>query len=231
MNRLFPCLLLLAAFCIGCNSEPEAEAPAAADVEPEIAHRDIEPPFDGPAPPLTGEATVAEREIAAADDPSATSTIPLSPNNMKIQFVGTHTGDDPKPRTGTFEKFTGYAIVDGDQLQELSVDIETASLKTEIDKLTNHLKSADFFDVRQFPTATFQSTNIEMQEDGTAEITGDLTLVGKTESITFPAKVSTDGALELEAEFTLDRTQFGMNYGPEQVEKDVTMTVSIGNDS
>lgn len=227
MSRLFACLLLFGFLSVGCNSERVTESPATDEVEPEIANRDVEPPLDGAAPPVTQE----EQSNTATADPAAPITMPLSPKNTKIQFVGTHTGDDPRPRTGVFEKFTGYAILGDQHLQELSVEIDTASLSTDIDRLTNHLKSADFFDVRQHPTATFQSTKIEPKDDGTTEITGDLTLLGKTESITFPAEVSTEDVLQLEAEFPIDRTQFGMDYGPEQVEKEVVITVSIGEQS
>ena len=145
-----------------------------------------------------------------------------------IQFVGVHTDPDkPDPRTGTFGTFTGTATVDGDALTSVNVDIETASLTTEIDKLTAHLKSADFFNVNEYPTAKFASTSIEDAGDGTVNITGDLTLLGETKSITFPATVSTANGLKLDVAFTIDRTEFGMDYGVENVKKEVEMTVKI----
>lgn len=158
----------------------------------------------------------------------AEGDIPLTPENTRIQFVGTHAGDKPDPRTGTFGKFAGTAKVAGGALTTVSVEIETASLSTEIPKLTDHLKSPDFFEVRQHPKATFQSTGIEDAGDGTVKITGDLTLRGITRSISFPATVSTADGLSLKAEFTVDRTDFGMNYGVDKVEKPVAMTVTVG---
>ena len=60
------------------------------------------------------------------------------------------------------------------------------------------------------------------------KIVGDLTLLGKTKSISFPASVkTTDGGLQLKSEFTIDRTDFGMDYGLDGVEKPVTLNVSI----
>ena len=109
------------------------------------------------------------------------------------------------------------------------LDIETESIWTEFDNLTDHLKTPDFFNVREFPKCTFKTTKIEPSEDGMCTVTGDLTILGNTKSITFPAEVSMeDDELKLKAEFDIDRTEFGMNYGEDSIEKEVTMTFMIG---
>jgi polyisoprenoid-binding protein YceI len=178
-----------------------------------------------------GESTAATDGAAAPDaggsQPTSGSSLELSPENTSIEFIGNHTGDDPKPRHGSFQQFSGKATVDG-TLKHVSVDIDTTSLKTGIDKLTNHLKNADFFDVNQFPKASFKSTEIKDNGDGTVQITGDLTLLGTTTSVTFPASVDTASGLKMNAEFEIDRTQWGMNYGPDQIEKMVPMKITIG---
>jgi polyisoprenoid-binding protein YceI len=154
--------------------------------------------------------------------------VALTPGNTKIQFVGIHADPNkPDPRTGNFNDFTGKATLDGDKLTAVQVDIKTESLSTEFEKLTNHLKSADILDVREHTQATFQSTKIEGEGD-TVTITGDLTLLGVKKSITFPATVSVKDELSLKAEFTIDRTEFGMDYRPDQVKKEVEMTVTVG---
>ena len=158
----------------------------------------------------------------------------LGPENTKIVFVGTHSGAKPDPRTGGFAKFTGKAEVDADvkTLRAVSVEIETGSLWTQIEMLTNHLKNADFFDVKEQPKAAFQSTRIQAPPAGVANevtIIGNLTLHGVTKEISFPAIVSiTDGGLTLSSKFTIDRTEFGMTFGEGKVEKDVSLTVVIG---
>jgi polyisoprenoid-binding protein YceI len=152
----------------------------------------------------------------------------LSPQNTKIQFVCAHVGPRPDPRKGGFAKFTGKAQLDGKSLKSFTVDIDTASIGTEFEKLTNHLKSPDFFEVRKYPSARFESTKIE-PGSGTAQITGKLTLHGVTKEISFPAAIEiTDSGLKLSSEFTIDRTDFGINYDPTKVEKKVSMTVIIG---
>lgn len=217
--RTLPVLLLLAVFTLGCDS---ASAPSETDTDSTQATTD---PTDNDAASVEPETSPLD-DGPVADDTTAETIIELTPENTKIEFVGNHTGDDPRPRQGRFEQFSGTAVVVGG-LQSVSVEIETASLKTEIDNLTNHLKNADFFDVNQYPTASFSSTQIEDHGDGTWTITGDLTLLGQTHSITFPATVSTDNGLKLTAEFEIDRTTWGMLYGPDKVEVLVPMTITI----
>lgn len=205
-------LFLVPVVLAGC-SQGESAAPAAAD-EPVAAA------------PMLGEpaAKPDEAMIAAAEG----RNIAITPENSLIQFVGVHANPDkPDPRTGKFNKFNGTMTVVDAEVKSISVEIDTASLKTEIEKLTNHLKSADFFNVNEHPKATFTSTKIEPAGDGKVNITGDLTLLGNTQSITFPATVSTDGQFALQGEFQIDRTRFGMDYGTDNVLKEVDMTIAV----
>lgn len=168
---------------------------------------------------------------ASTDKDESQAGKALSPENTMILFVGRHTDKSKDDRKGGFQKFTGSMETtgDGNMPTFIVLDIETDSIWTEIENLTQHLKSTDFFNVREFPQCKFQSTEIEPSEDGMCTVTGDLTILGNTKSISFPAKVSTeDGELKLEAEFNIDRTEFGMNYGEDSIEKEVTLTFMIG---
>jgi polyisoprenoid-binding protein YceI len=167
--------------------------------------------------------------LAAAPVKGGVAT--LSPENTKIQFVCAHSGAKPDPRTGGFAKFTGQAQVDPatKSLKSVTIDIDTTSLFTEIDKLTTHLKSADFFEVRQHPTAKFVSTKITPGSEGKATITGKLTLHGVTKEISFPATaLVSDSGLSLTSKFSIDRREFGMDYGQGKVENKVDLTVVVG---
>lgn len=87
-----------------------------------------------------------------------------------------------------------------------------------MDGLSNHLKSPDFFDVEQFPTATFTITSVAPQMDVATTyqygVTGDLTLKGVTNEISFPAAIyMKDGALFVEATTEIDRTKWNVNFG------------------
>jgi polyisoprenoid-binding protein YceI len=154
----------------------------------------------------------------------------LSPENTLIQFVGTHVGDKPDPRTCNFQKFSGTAEYDAAALKSIAVEIETDSLATFHPDLTKHLNSPDFFDTREHPKSVFKSTSINSPDaDGKVTITGELTLLKTTKEISFPATVTIDDeGPKLKAEFTIDRTEFGMDRLQDRVEKGVGMTVIIG---
>ena len=80
----------------------------------------------------------------------------------KIQLSRAGVGPRPDPRTGGFAKFSGKArsIPRRRRSNPLTVEIDTTSLFTEIDKLKPP-RSPDFFEVRRFPTAKFESTKVE----------------------------------------------------------------------
>lgn len=185
------------------------------------------------APPETSAPPVAAApENPAANVASPTTdhvmTVALTEANTKVQFVGTHVGEKPDPRTGTISKLTGSATADAAGLKSLTVEFDMESVTTEFDKLTEHLKSPDFFDVREFPTAKFQSTSINKNADGTTSIVGDLTLLKTTKQITIPATADVSNGLKMTAEFTIDRSEFGMTFGVDKVDKAVKMTVNVG---
>lgn len=204
-----------------------ADVRAAAVVDPAAAEPAVADPAAA-APAAVGNADAAS---AAKPVPVSDGTVTLSPENTKIQFVGVHSPPkQPDPRTGGFAKFSGKAEVDADgKLKSVNVDIDTTSLFTSIQKLTDHLKSPDFFEVREYPTAKFESTKIAPGEGGETIITGNLTLHGVTKEISFPATVdSTGSGLTVHSKFDIDRTQFGMTFGKGQVENKVHMTVVVG---
>lgn len=171
----------------------------------------------------------AEETVTVTAEAEGPIEVKLTPENTLIQFVGTHKGDKPDPRTGKFGKFSGTVQATDGKLTEITVVIDTASLETEIEKLTNHLKSPDFFDVRQHPEAKFVSKSIEVADDGETVVTGDLTLLKETKPISFPAKVEVGKEIKLDAEFVINRVDFGMDYGTDNVAEAVTMTIKLGN--
>lgn len=81
-------------------------------------------------------------------------------------------------------------------------------------KLEGHLKSADFFDVVKFPTATFEITDVKNSDEGKINVSGNLTLKGVTKNITVPATFGVaNGFASLKSDsFKIDRTEFGIQY-------------------
>jgi polyisoprenoid-binding protein YceI len=163
--------------------------------------------------------------------PAQSGIVNLGPINSRIDFVGIHEGEKPDPRKGGFSKFIGRVQLDpSGNVQAVDFDFETASLWTEIPKLTAHLKSPDFFDVRQHPKAKFRTTSIGPgKEPGTFAVVGKFSLLGVTKDLTIPAKITvTQQGVTVVSSFKLDRTQFGMNYGEGQVQKIVEISVAVG---
>lgn len=211
--KLVPYLCCLSLFCLfaGCVDSPTASG----DTQQSKKSDDAPTNPDGNGGESGADAEMMGRKVE------------LTPHNTSIEFVGVHTDKSKDDRHGRFEEFSGTAMVD-DTLISVQVDIETDSLTTGIDKLTDHLKGSDFFDVKRYPKARFESTEIIDRGDGTVKITGDLTMLDQTDSITFPATVNAEGELELEAKFEIDRMKWGIDHGPDSIEKMVGLTIKIG---
>ena len=157
---------------------------------------------------------------------AADTKVALTGENTKITFVGTKT--DGK-HDGGFKALTGTAAVTGEDLTTLKIEVEIDmdSTWSDTEKLTGHLKSPDFFSIKDYPKSKFVSTKVT-KTDGGVTITGDLTLRGKTNSISFPATVAAaDGTLKLNSSFTIDKSQFGMTYGAGKIDDKVALTVAV----
>ena len=128
-------------------------------------------------------------------------------------------------------------LVDG--RLEGTAQVESISIRTP-EQFRAHVLSAEFFDAANHPEVTFESTELDLREDGTAVVKGDLTIKGITKPIeatgswTAPAADAfgnTRGHLNLEA--VIDRTEWDMNWnmplpsGGNVLNNDVTLTVEV----
>ena len=169
----------------------------------------------------------ADGGIANAPSSTDAATITLSPENTTIAFVGTK---DSGKHDGGFRELAGTLVLDGDAVQSISITVPTESLWADDNKLENHLKSRDFFEVSAHPELSFVAKQVEPASDGdgTHTITGDLTMLGETQAIDAPAtiEISAD-KVNLASDFTIDRTQWGMDYGQGQVHNEVQISVKV----
>lgn len=154
-------------------------------------------------------------------------TLKLVKDKSEITFVGKKTDGQ---HSGGFKEFKVDAEADfGDPSKSsISIEIDADSLFSDSEMLTNHLKNPDFFDVRKYPTITFESTSIEPTNEREATIVGKLKMLDKSVEIKVPCKVSgSDETVELKAEFKIDRTEWGMTYGEGKIEKEVQIGATL----
>jgi polyisoprenoid-binding protein YceI len=227
-------LLLPLLAVLGCPESNKSK-----DKPPVNVGRDSKPPSkdDAPKPPGKDDAPKPAAKDGApkpADvDPAivlqkpAAGTLALTPDNTKIEFTGTKPGGK---HDGGFKKFSGGVELTGDEVSKVTVEIDTNSLWSDAEpKLTGHLKSPDFFDVKTHPKAAFVSTVIKKEagKGTTHVITGTLTLLAETKPIVVPAKIeASKDTVSIDCEFKINRSEFGMTYGKGKVDDPVTIRVS-----
>lgn len=112
-------------------------------------------------------------------------TYVLDPSHSAFSFVARH-AMVTKVR-GSFESAEGSATVDPANLANstLDVTIDAGSVTTRNADRDAHIRSADFFDVENYPTWTFKGTDFAVKGD-LVEVTGDLTIKDTTRPITLP---------------------------------------------
>lgn len=119
------------------------------------------------------------------------------------------------------------------QDSKVTVKIDVASLDTGNPELDKHLKSANFFDVKQFPDATFVSNKVTKTGKNSAKVQGLLTLHGVTKPITLNILLNKTGENPITNKMTmgfsatgkLKRSDFGMNSFLPGLSDDVTLNI------
>jgi polyisoprenoid-binding protein YceI len=144
------------------------------------------------------------------------TTWTIDPNHTTIEFSAKHMMFTTVK--GRFPDLAGTVTVAGDTPQSASVDvtIKAASIDTRTEQRDQHLRSADFLHVEQFPDVTFKSTKIEGPKEHFT-MTGDLTIRGTTRPVTLD--VTYEGAgkdpwggdrMGFNATGKIDRREFGL---------------------
>ena len=123
---------------------------------------------------------------------------------------------------GFFRDFTGTVNYDAKDVKKSTVEFtaKATSIDTGVGGRDNHLRSKDFFEVEKYPEITFKSTKVEKKGKAWM-LTGDFTMKGVTKSLTFPFHITgflppterSGGRLGFTAETSMNRRDFGVNYG------------------
>src|SRR6185369_10052746 len=183
--------------------------------------------------PATNKSQAVTGEAAPQTSPQAArgQKYLITSDNSKIEFTGSQVAGS---HNGSFQKFSGEIDYAGNpETSHVSIDIDLASLNADDPKLTEHLKTPDFFDVAKYPKATFVSTAIRPGGDKGAShtVTGNLTMHGVTKAITFPATIAaTPDAITVDSSFSINRKDFGINYAgaaDNLIRDDVVLTLKI----
>jgi polyisoprenoid-binding protein YceI len=153
--------------------------------------------------------------------------------HTQIMFFANHLGFSVSE--GEFLDFDGHFIFDREKPENSSVDvtIQTASINMDDADWDKSMKSANFFNVEKFPTMTFKGTSIKVTGDNSAEITGDLTLLGVKKPVTLMVKHNKSGTHPYTGKFVagfsatanINRSDWGMNYGIPGVANDIELRI------
>lgn len=127
----------------------------------------------------------------------------LGQHNGSIKLAGGTVVTNGKAPVG------GNFTIDMKSISNKDLDAENGG------KLLGHLKSDDFFGVDKYPTAQFVATGITPAGNGIVNVTGNLTIKGITNPISFPASYQINGnTLTATAkEVKVDRTKYNIKYG------------------
>jgi polyisoprenoid-binding protein YceI len=166
--------------------------------------------------------------------PAGTWTV--DPVHSSITFAITHNG------VATFRSgFTSYeATLSGGESPRLQGSVEVSSLDISEEMLKGHLLSPEFFDAENHPRLKFSSTEVDVEEDGTVRLGGELEIRGKSHQVQASGRFGRIGAdiagnerLGFSLETTVDRRDFGLDWnadlpsGGRALEYEVAINVEL----
>lgn len=137
---------------------------------------------------------------------------------------------------GRFDKISGTITLDlAKKTGVADVTIDPASVSTGVDKLNEHLKSAEFLDVAKYPAITFKSKDFKFDGDKLTAVSGDLTIRGVTRPVTLAVKnfkcaehpMKKVPACGADATATIKRSEFGVSTYSPNVGEEVTLDLQV----
>lgn len=156
---------------------------------------------------------------ATAMAKSAPKTLTVDTASSKLEWTGSKRVGGG--HNGTIKVKEGNVVVEKDMIKSGEIVIDMTSIevldipKTDENngKLLGHLSSPDFFDVKNHPTAKLVIKSAKKDKEATM-ITGDLTIRGKTQPVSFPVKMEMkDSQTTATGKLTFDRTKHDVKYG------------------
>jgi polyisoprenoid-binding protein YceI len=177
-------------------------------------------------------------QLAAQPGSAATQVYTIDPAHTSVVFSVGHTG--LSYTYGVFRQAAGNYILDKTNPANcrFGLVIQADSLDTNHAERDKHLRSADFFNIQEFPTITFESTSCALANTPaggvTYNVTGNLTIHGVTRQVTLPLRMLGDGKGPFGDQRTgflcqveLKRSDFGMRNLLDMVGDAVGVTISF----
>lgn len=165
---------------------------------------------------------------------AAADTYKLDPEHTSVVFRVKHV--NVAYVYGRFNGPTGSFVIDANSPGNSSIEIQVnaQNVDTAVEKRDNHLRSPDFFDAGEHPVINFKSTSVKKTDPDNYEVSGNLTLLGKTRPIRIKVRQTGEGQdpwgnyrRGFETSFTVKRSEFGMNFMMGGVGDEVLLTVSV----
>lgn len=166
-------------------------------------------------------ATLAAAVTLAASAPQAqAATYGIDPTHTFVTFEATHFGTSTN--RGRFDKKEGTVQFDrAAKTGRIDITIDTSSINTGVAPFDKHLRSKDFFNTDEHPSARFVADQLRFDGDKVSAVTGTLTMLGKTLPVALTAQrfnCYDSPMLKREVcggdfETTIQRSQWGMNWG------------------
>jgi polyisoprenoid-binding protein YceI len=182
---------------------------------------------------LSGLLLTAVLPVASAD----TAAWKLDSVKSKLGFSGTQTGTKFQ---GVFNRWNAEIEFDPDRLEAshivVTVDLATATTKDQ--QRDKALPGSDWFDTGRFPTAKFETREINRKGADAYEAIGTLTLRGVAAPLTLPFTLEIDGtSAHAKGHAELSRRTFGIGQGPWATDQwvafevgvDIDVTATMGN--
>ncbi|UYL09941.1 YceI family protein [Bdellovibrio sp. SKB1291214] len=174
---------------------------------------------------------------AAKADATKTESYKVDTKESTVAWKGTKKAGSA--HNGNISVKDGEVQVDSKgQITSGQINIDMATITNEDvkdaeynKKLVGHLASNDFFDIAKYPTSSFKVLSVTPAANGQVTVKGELTMIGKTNPIEFPAKVTVDkGVATAEATVKVDRTKWGLKYGSGNFFKELTADKVINDE-
>lgn len=159
---------------------------------------------------------------------AAVSAWQILPDKSSLTFTATQ---NDAPVTGEFKKFTGDINFDLNQLNasNIKIIVDINSISDPYNELSDTLEGADWFNVKLYPQAVFQSTSIVNTGNNAYQAKGTLTIRDKKLPATLNFVVEENKANEgrIKGSTTIQRTSFGVGQGQWTDTKTVKDEVTI----